>query len=96
MELDLSVIQAAAAQLPPVQAPPISAYPAATQDVALLVPVTVTSAAVQAALVAGVQGSDYPGLLEDVRLFDIYTGEQAGRAASHWPTRCGSAPRTAR
>ena len=78
MELDLSVIGAAAAQLPPVQAPLISAYPAATQDVALLVPVTVTAAAVQAALVAGVQGSDYPGLLEDVRLFDVYSGEQAG------------------
>ena len=54
------------------------AYPAATQDVALLVPLEVPAAAVQAALVAGVQGSGYPGLLEDVRLFDIYTGEQAG------------------
>jgi phenylalanyl-tRNA synthetase beta chain len=50
----------------------------ATQDVALLVPLEVPAAAVQAALVAGVRGSDYPGLLEDVRLFDIYTGEQAG------------------
>jgi phenylalanyl-tRNA synthetase beta chain len=78
MELDMSVIEAAAAALAPVEAPAISAYPAATQDVALLVPETVPAAAVQAALIAGVQGSDYPGLLEDVRLFDIYTGEQAG------------------
>ncbi len=78
MELDMSVIEAVAAGLPPVQAPPISPYPAATQDVALLVPLEVPAAAVQAALVAGVQGSDYPGLLEDVQLFDIYTGEQAG------------------
>ena len=53
----------------------------ATQDVALLVPLQVPAAAVQAALVAGVRGSDYPGLLEDVRLFDVYTGEQAGRRA---------------
>ncbi len=78
MELDMSVIETAAAELPPVQAPQISAYPVATQDVALLVPLDVPAAAVQAALVAGVRGSDYPGLLEDVRLFDIYTGEQAG------------------
>jgi phenylalanyl-tRNA synthetase beta chain len=78
MELDMSVIEATAAGLPPVQAPPISAYPAATQDVALLVPLEVPAAAVQAALVAGVRGSRDPGLLEDVQLFDIYTGEQAG------------------
>jgi phenylalanyl-tRNA synthetase beta chain len=78
MELDMSVIEAAASGLPPVQAPEISPYPAASQDVALLVPLEVPAAAVQAALVAGVQGSDYPGLLEEVRLFDIYTGEQAG------------------
>ena len=78
MELDMSVIETAAAALPPVQAPEISAYPPATQDVALLVPLDVPAAAVQAALVAGVRGSDYPGLLEDVRLFDVYTGEQAG------------------
>ncbi len=78
MELDMSLIEAAAVKLPPVQAPTISAYPVATQDVALLVPLDVPAAAVQAALVAGVRGSDYPGLLEDVRLFDIYTGEQAG------------------
>jgi phenylalanyl-tRNA synthetase beta chain len=78
MELDMSVIEAIAAGLPPAQAPEISAFPVATQDVALLVPLEVPAAAVQAALVAGVRGSDYPGLLEDVRLFDIYTGEQAG------------------
>jgi phenylalanyl-tRNA synthetase beta chain len=78
MELDMSLIEAAAVKLPPVQAPPISAYPVATQDVALLVPLEVPAAAVQAALADGVRGSDYPGLLEDVRLFDVYTGEQAG------------------
>ena len=78
MELDMSAIEAAASGLPPVQAPEISPYPVATQDVALLVPLAVPAAAVQAALVTGVQGSDYPGLLEEVRLFDIYTGEQAG------------------
>jgi phenylalanyl-tRNA synthetase beta chain len=78
MELDLSVIETAAAALGPVEAPVISPYPVATQDVALLVPESVPAADLEAALVDGVQGSDYAGLLEDVHLFDVYTGEQAG------------------
>jgi phenylalanyl-tRNA synthetase beta chain len=78
MELDLSVIETAAAALGPVEAPVISPYPVATQDVALLVPESVPAADVEAALIDGVQGSDYAGLLEDVHLFDVYTGEQAG------------------
>ena len=78
MELDLSVIETAAAALGPVEAPVISPYPVATQDVALLVPQGVPAADVEAALIDGVQGSGYAGLLEDVHLFDVYTGEQAG------------------
>jgi phenylalanyl-tRNA synthetase beta chain len=78
MELDLSVIETAAAALGPVEAPVISPYPVATQDVALLVPDSVPAADVEAALIDGVQGSEYAGLLEDVHLFDVYTGEQAG------------------
>jgi len=83
-ELDLSVIEAAAVALPPAQAPLISAYPVATQDVALVVRESVPAAEVQAALAAGAAaaggdaGADGGGLLEDVRLFDIYTGEQVG------------------
>jgi phenylalanyl-tRNA synthetase beta chain len=61
-----------------VPAPQLSGYPVATQDVALSVPVQVPAADVQAALVAGVAGADGAVLLEDVRLFDLYTGEQAG------------------
>jgi phenylalanyl-tRNA synthetase beta chain len=78
MELDLSVVETAAAALGPVEAPVISPYPVATQDVALLVPEGVPAADVEAALIDGVQGSGYAGLLEDVHLFDVYTGEQAG------------------
>ncbi len=78
MELDLSVIQAAVAGAPPVQAPSVSAYPVATQDVALLVPQSVPAAEVEAALVAGAGQGAGQGLLEEVRLFDVYTGEQAG------------------
>jgi len=79
MELDLSVIETAAADLGPVQAPVISAYPVATQDVALVVAETVPAAAVEAALVAGVADAGASVRLEDVRLFDVYTGEQAGQ-----------------
>jgi phenylalanyl-tRNA synthetase beta chain len=80
VELDLSVIGAAATALPPAQAPAISAYPVATQDVALVVRDTVPAAQVQAALAAGASAAAGDGgeLLEDVRLFDIYTGEQVG------------------
>jgi phenylalanyl-tRNA synthetase beta chain len=80
VELDLSVIEPAAAALPPAQAPAISAYPVATQDVALVVRDAVPAAQVQAALAAGVSSAAGDGgeLLEDVRLFDIYTGEQVG------------------
>ena len=34
-------------------------------------------------------------LLESIRLFDVYTGDQVGRGKSRWPSRCGSAPPTA-
>jgi phenylalanyl-tRNA synthetase beta chain len=74
MELDLSVVFAAAEGVGPVQAPQLSAYPLATQDVALVVDEAVPAADVEAALVAGA-----PGLLEDVRLFDVYTGSQVGQ-----------------
>jgi phenylalanyl-tRNA synthetase beta chain len=75
-ELDISVIERAAAALGPVQAPRVSGYPVATQDVALVVAETVPAADVQAALAAGAGP-----LLEDVRLFDVYTGEQAGEGS---------------
>jgi phenylalanyl-tRNA synthetase beta chain len=73
VELDLTVFFAAAESVGPVQAPGLSAYPLATQDVALVVAAGVSAAEVEAALVAGA-GS----LLEDLRLFDVYTGEQVG------------------
>jgi phenylalanyl-tRNA synthetase beta chain len=80
VELDMSVIDAAAVALPPAQAPTISAYPVATQDVALVVRDAVPAAQVEAALAAGASSAAEEGaeLLEDVRLFDIYTGEQVG------------------
>jgi phenylalanyl-tRNA synthetase beta chain len=76
-ELDLSVIEAAADLLGPALAPVISAYPVATQDVALIVPGAVPAADVERALVQGA-GRVAGVLLEDLRLFDVYTGDQVG------------------
>jgi phenylalanyl-tRNA synthetase beta chain len=77
MELDMSVIEAAADGLAPAQAPELSSYPPAVQDVALIVPAAVPAAEVERALVAGAAGTG-DLVLEDLRLFDVYTGEQAG------------------
>jgi phenylalanyl-tRNA synthetase beta chain len=77
VELDLSAIEAAAERQGPVQAPVISPYPVATQDVALIVAQTVPAADVERALAAGAaQAGDI--MLEELRLFDVYTGDQAG------------------
>jgi phenylalanyl-tRNA synthetase beta chain len=74
LELDLSVMFTATEAAGPVQAPQLSSYPLATQDVALIVDASVPAAEVEAALVAGAPKE----LLEGVRLFDVYTGAQAG------------------
>jgi phenylalanyl-tRNA synthetase beta chain len=74
MELDLSVLFAAAETVGAVQARQLSAYPLAIQDVALIVETAVPAADVEAALVAGAPAD----LLESVRLFDVYTGAQIG------------------
>jgi phenylalanyl-tRNA synthetase beta chain len=79
------VIETAAAALGPVQAPLISPYPAASQDVSLTVAERVPAAEVADALAAAVPApgpaqEPSPGVtLEEVRLFDVYTGEQAGQ-----------------
>src|SRR5262249_62320094 len=73
-EIDLSVIEAAAAALGPVEAPVISPYPVATQDVALVVPASVPAAAGEAALSAGAAGAGDGRLLEGVALVDGLAG----------------------
>lgn len=69
LELDVDALPA---PLPPVP-PAVSPYPPVLQDVALVVDGTVTAAAVTRALHDG--GGE---LLERVRLFDVYTGDQIG------------------
>ncbi|WP_182349279.1 phenylalanine--tRNA ligase subunit beta [Tomitella gaofuii] len=54
-------------------APTISAYPAVLQDVAVVVDDDVPAAAVEAALREGAGA-----LLEDLTLFDVFTGDQLG------------------
>ncbi|MBV9792971.1 MAG: phenylalanine--tRNA ligase subunit beta [Actinobacteria bacterium] len=78
LELDMSTVLAAAERSGPVQAPVLSSYPLATQDVALIVDRAVPAADVEAALRAGAAAAGDGTLLEDVRLFDVYTGEQVG------------------
>lgn len=54
-------------------APEVSPFPAVLQDVAVVVDASVPAAAVEAALTIG--GGE---LLESIRLFDVYEGEQLG------------------
>ncbi|WP_328971224.1 phenylalanine--tRNA ligase subunit beta [Streptomyces sp. NBC_00239] len=71
MEIDLDRLAAAGGEA--LQAPRISTFPVATQDVALIVDQSVPAAAVEAALRKGAGE-----LLESLRLFDVFTGEQVG------------------
>ncbi len=70
-EVDLDALMAAGAAV--VAAPRFSTFPVAKEDVALVVDVSVPAAEVQATLREGAGP-----LLESIRLFDVYTGEQIG------------------
>ena len=70
-ELDLGAVLAAARD--DATAPTVSVFPPATQDVALVVDSATPAAEVEAALRAGAGE-----LLEDIRLFDVFTGPQVG------------------
>ncbi|MBM7440786.1 phenylalanine--tRNA ligase subunit beta [Streptomyces sp. HB132] len=71
MEVELDVLEQAVDGA--LQAPRISTYPVATQDVALVVDSDVPADAVEKALREGAGE-----LLESLRLFDVFTGEQIG------------------
>ncbi|HEX5861391.1 MAG TPA: phenylalanine--tRNA ligase subunit beta [Nocardioides sp.] len=70
-EIDLDLLLERAEVVVP--APSFSNYPAAKEDVALVVDASVPAADVEAALREGAGE-----LLESIRLFDLYTGDQAG------------------
>ncbi|MFE6758789.1 phenylalanine--tRNA ligase subunit beta [Streptomyces sp. NPDC057684] len=71
MEVDLDLVERAGTGA--LQAPRISTFPVATQDVALVVDASVPAADVEKALREGAGE-----LLESLRLFDVFTGEQLG------------------
>ncbi|MGP3990207.1 phenylalanine--tRNA ligase subunit beta [Streptomyces sp. 3N207] len=89
MELDLDLVERAAAG--PVRGPHVSTFPVATQDVALMVDASVPAAEVESALRAGAGE-----LLESLRLFDVFTGEQlgAGRKSLAYALRFRAPDRT--
>ncbi|MFE3514468.1 phenylalanine--tRNA ligase subunit beta [Streptomyces sp. NPDC059166] len=70
-EVELDVLERAVDGA--LQAPRISTFPVATQDVALVVSTEVTADSVEKALREGAGD-----LLESLRLFDVFTGEQIG------------------
>lgn len=71
MELDLSALIAAAPEQ--VSAASISTFPPTTQDVSLIVAQTLPATTLEATLAEGA-GS----LLEEIELFDVYSGEHIG------------------
>lgn len=71
-ELDLDAVIALAPATGEVTA--VSSHPVAKEDVALIVDASVPAAEVEQALVDGAGE-----LLEEIRLFDVYTGEQVGK-----------------
>jgi len=71
VEIDLDFLISHAVDV--VSAPQFSTYPLAKEDVALVVDEATTVAAVEAALRDGAGD-----LLESLRLFDVFTGEQVG------------------
>ncbi|TVL93093.1 phenylalanine--tRNA ligase subunit beta [Streptomyces sp. SAJ15] len=89
MEIELDRLERAGAGA--VQAPRVSTFPVATQDVALVVDASVAAADVEAALRAGAGE-----LLESLRLFDVFTGEQLGegRKSLAYALRFRAADRT--
>ncbi|EST39644.1 hypothetical protein N566_00785, partial [Streptomycetaceae bacterium MP113-05] len=70
-ELDLDALEEAVDG--PVRAPAVSTFPVAAQDVALVVDEGVPASEVETALRKGAGA-----LLESLRLFDVFTGEQLG------------------
>jgi phenylalanyl-tRNA synthetase beta chain len=88
-EIDLDALLRAAVDVP--AAPAVSGYPVATVDVAVVVDAAVPAAAVEAALRDGAGD-----LLEALRLFDVFTGEQigAGRKSLAYALRLRAPDRT--
>lgn len=94
-EVDLDVVLAA---MPgePVQAVPVSTFPAAKEDIALVVDEVVPAGDVLDAVRVGASASPAGAVVEDVHLFDVYTGPQVGegRRSLAFALRLRAADRT--
>jgi phenylalanyl-tRNA synthetase beta chain len=90
-EVNLSALIAAGLAADPEPAPLISPYPLAKEDVALVVDDRTPAADVEAALRAGAGE-----LLESIRLFDVYAGQQLppGRRSLAYALRFRAPDRT--
>jgi phenylalanyl-tRNA synthetase beta chain len=90
-EVDLDRLVAAAVALGPVTAPVVSSYPPSSVDVALVVDAQVLAGDVERSLRTGAGP-----LLEQIRLFDVYTGPQVGegRRSLAYALRFRAADRT--
>lgn len=87
VEIDLDLVPTRE----PLPSPSISPFPAVLQDVAVVVDESVPAAAVQSALMSGAGP-----LLEDIRVFDVFSGDQvgAGRKSLAFALRFRAADRT--
>ncbi|MCV2393386.1 phenylalanine--tRNA ligase subunit beta [Actinotalea sp. M2MS4P-6] len=76
-EVDLDALIDAAPDAPR-QAVPVSTFPLAKEDLAFVVDASVTAAELTEAVRTGATTSVAGDVLEDLRLFDVYTGAQLG------------------
>jgi phenylalanyl-tRNA synthetase beta chain len=85
-----------AASTGPLQAREVSTFPVAKEDIALVVDAGVPAAELEAAVRLGADASPAGEVLEDLRLFDVYTGTQVGvgRKSLAFSLRLRAADRT--
>ena len=77
LELDLDVLLAAAPDAPR-QATPVSTFPLAKEDIALVVDAGVPAGELLEAVRVGAASSPAGDIVEELGLFDVYTGAQVG------------------
>jgi phenylalanyl-tRNA synthetase beta chain len=94
-EVDLDVL-VGAASTSPLQAREVSTFPVAKEDIALVVDAAVPAADLEAAVLLGANASPAGEVLEELRLFDVYTGAQVGdgRKSLAFSLRLRAADRT--
>ncbi|WP_372593624.1 phenylalanine--tRNA ligase subunit beta [Actinotalea sp.] len=95
LELDLDTLLEAAPEEPR-QAVPVSTFPLAKEDIALVVDADVPAGSLLEAVRAGAASSEAGDIVEELGLFDVYTGAQVGegRKSVAFSLRLRAADRT--